>query len=98
MESFDSLSVFHPRYGNMGQEPDQDASQNVYNLTLNQWQAYLNKTYEPWNAAYSKNKVPVGQVIGEMYMNDTLSGGPQKAYDAIGTYLCKCTSPNPYAS
>ena len=70
----------------MGQEPDQDASQNVYNLSLNQWQAYLNKTYAPWDAAYAKNKVPVGLVIGNMYMSDTLSGGPQKAYDAIGIH------------
>ena len=79
----------------MGQEPDQDASQNVYNLTLNQWQAYLNKTYAPWDAAYAKNKVPVGQVIGDMYMSDTLSGGPQKAYDAIGTHLFLCAMQNP---
>ena len=72
----------------MGQEPDQDASQNVYNLTLNQWQAYLNKTFAPWdNAGYSQNQVPVGQVIYDIYLGDTMTGGPQKAYDAIGKFV-----------
>lgn len=69
--------------GNMGQESDQEPDIFVSNFTSDQWQNLLNQTYSPWDTVSPSSEVVVGEIIGQLYSQETDEGGPQKAFDSI---------------